>query len=53
MFDYSFCFLRSLIFGEKSLNRFPKGAMHAFCGLVVELHMHTKVYAVYACGCYG
>ena len=22
-----------------------------FCGLVVELHMHTNVYAVYTCGC--
>ena len=22
-----------------------------FCGLVVELYMHTNVYAVYACGC--
>ena len=22
-----------------------------FCGLVVELHMHTNVYAVYACDC--
>ena len=22
-----------------------------FCGLVVELHMHTNVYAVYARGC--
>ena len=21
-------------------------------GSVVELHMHTNVYAVYACGCY-
>ena len=23
-----------------------------FCGLVVELHMHTNVYVVYARGCY-
>ena len=22
-----------------------------FCGLVVELHMHTNVHARYACGC--
>ena len=36
---------------------FPKmpsmdaGKLIRFCGLVVELHVHTNVYAVYARGC--
>ena len=37
---FVFCFLKSLIFGAKDWNGYPKGAMD-FCGLVVELHMHT------------
>ena len=52
MLDDSFCCLRSLIFGQKIRIDFPN-AMDAwklirFCGLLVELHMYTNVYAVYA-----
>ena len=30
---------------------FPNVPWIGFCGLMVELHMHTNVYAVYARGC--
>ena len=52
-----FCCSRSLIFGAKKIRiEFPKlpwihEKLIRFRGLVVELHMHTNVYAVYACGC--
>ena len=43
-------------FGSKKLNRFPIGTMllERLSGFVVwwcVQHMHTNVYAVYACGC--
>ena len=52
MLDDSFSCWTSL----KNSNRKLKGAMDAsklirFCDLVVEIHAHTNVYAVYACGC--
>ena len=54
MLDDSFCCLRSLIFWCKNIRiDFPNmdaWKLIRFCGLVVELHMHTNVYAVYACG---
>ena len=55
MLDDSFCCLGSLIFGVRNRIDIPKvpwmPELIGFCGLVVELHIHTNVYAVYARGC--
>ena len=56
MLDDSFCCLRSLIFGANIRIKFPKVQWmpESLSGSVVWWwwsHMHTNVYAVYACGC--